>query len=198
MRYNGGTAVVWHLPRPNHDLCFGGHRMTGKMLGLILMLAGLGICIVGSLFLGSGLMAEKTDLTAAILGFALLFVFLVLPLVGVGGFLTLRGQQEVKEMAEVEKEKKILNVVSVQGKASLATLALELNATLDQVKNWVYDLVGKGLFTGYIDWKSQMLFAKDAAAMQTTKCPNCGGVRELVGKGVVKCPYCGAELFIKE
>jgi DNA-directed RNA polymerase subunit RPC12/RpoP len=172
--------------------------MTGKMLGLILMLAGMGICIVGSLFLGSGLMAEKTDLTAAILGFALLFIFLVLPLVGVGGFLTLRGQQEAKEMAEVEKEKKILNVVSVQGKASLSTLALELNATLDQVKNWVYDLVGKGLFTGYIDWKSQTLFAKDAAAMQTNKCPNCGGVRELVGKGVVKCPYCGAELFIKE
>jgi DNA-directed RNA polymerase subunit RPC12/RpoP len=170
--------------------------MTGKMLGLILMLAGMGICIVGSLFLGSGLMAEKTDLTAAILGFALLFIFLVLPLVGVGGFLTLRGQQEAKEMAEVEK--KILNVVSVQGKASLSTLALELNATLDQVKNWVYDLVGKGLFTGYIDWKSQTLFAKDAAAMQTNKCPNCGGVRELVGKGVVKCPYCGAELFIKE
>ncbi len=172
--------------------------MTGKMLGLFLMLAGLGICIVGSLFLGSGLMASKADLTAVVLGFALLFIFLVLPLVGVGGFLTLRGQQEVKEMAEVEKEKKILNVVSVQGKASLATLALELNATMDQVKNWVYDLVGKGLFTGYIDWKSQMLFAKDAAAMQSTKCPNCGGVRELVGKGVVKCPYCGAELFIKE
>ena len=172
--------------------------MTGKMLGLILMLAGLGICIVGSLVLGSGMMAEKTDLTAAILGFALLFIFLVLPLVGVGGFLTLRGQQEVKEMAEVEKEKKILNVVSVQGKASLATLALELNATLDQVKNWVYDLVGKGLFTGYIDWKSQMLIAKDAASMDSTKCPNCGGVRELVGKGVVKCPYCGAELFLKQ
>ena len=171
--------------------------MTGKMVGIILALAGLGICLVGSLFLGSGLMASKADLTATILGFALLFVFLVLPLVGVGGFLALRGQQETVAMAEVEKEKKILNMVSVQGKVSLSTLALELKATLDQVKNWIYDLVGKGLFTGYIDWKSGTLFAKDAASMQSTKCPNCGGERELVGKGVVKCPYCGAELFLQ-
>jgi DNA-directed RNA polymerase subunit RPC12/RpoP len=65
-----------------------------------------------------------------------------------------------------------------------------------QVKNYIYDLVGKGLFTGYIDWQSSTLYAKEAGAMQSTKCPNCGGVRELVGKGVVKCPYCGAELFL--
>jgi DNA-directed RNA polymerase subunit RPC12/RpoP len=32
--------------------------------------------------------------------------------------------------------------------------------------------------------------------MKTTKCPNCGGEREVVGKGVVKCPYCGSELFV--
>ena len=171
--------------------------MTGKLVGIILALAGLGICLVGSLFLGSGLTAGKADLTASILGFALLFIFLVLPLVGVGGFLALRGQQESAAMAEVEKEKKLLNIISTQGKVTLASLALELKATLDQVKNWIYDLVGKGLFTGFIDWKSGTLYAKDAATMQSTKCPNCGGVREMVGKGVVKCPYCGAELFLQ-
>ena len=74
-------------------------------------------------------------------------------------------------MAEVEKEKKILNMVSVQGKVSLSTLALELKATLDQVKNWIYDLVGKGLFTGYIDWKSGTLFAKDAGACRAPSAP---------------------------
>lgn len=171
--------------------------MTGKMVGIILALAGLGIALVGILWLGSGLVAGKADLTASILGFALLFVFLVLPLLGIGGFLALRGQQESAAMAEVEKQKKILNIVSVQGKVSLSSLALELKANMDQVKNWIYDLVGKGLFTGYIDWKSGTLYAQDAATMQSTKCPNCGGVREMVGKGVVKCPYCGAELFLQ-
>ncbi len=170
--------------------------MTGKIVGILLVLAGLGICAIGSLFLGLGTQQGATGGTGAILGFGILFV-IVAPLVGVGAFLALRGQQETKELAEVEKEKKLLNVVSTQGKASLATLALELNATMDQVKNWIYDLVGKGLFTGYIDWKSSTLYAKDAGTMQSTKCPNCGGVRELVGKGVVKCPYCGAELFLQ-
>ncbi len=172
--------------------------MTGKTLGIILILAGVGIGLALGLWLASGLLSPGGNLqiTGAILGFALVFIFLVLPLVGVGFFLTIKGQQEVVAMAEVEKEKKILNMVSVQGKVTLSTVVLELGATLDQVKNYVYDLVGKGLFTGYIDWKSGTLFAKDAAAMQTNKCPNCGGERELVGKGVVKCPYCGAELFI--
>lgn len=170
--------------------------MTGKTVGIILILAGLGVCMLGSLMLGVGFMQGSNAIGGTILGFGFLLI-VVFPLLGVGAFLALRGQQETKELAEVEKEKKLLNVVSTQGKASLATLALELNATLEQVKNWIYDLVGKGLFTGYIDWKSSTLYAKDAGAMQSTKCPNCGGVRELVGKGVVKCPYCGAELFLQ-
>ena len=27
-------------------------------------------------------------------------------------------------------------------------------------------------------------------------CPNCGGALELAGKGLIRCPYCGAEIFI--
>lgn len=170
--------------------------MSGKIVGIILILVGLSICLVGSLFLGSGFAAGKTDLPATILGFALLLVILVLPLVSGGAFLTIKGQQEAKALAEMEKERKILNMVQTQGKVVLSSVALELQCSMDQVKNYIYDLVGKGLFTGYIDWQSGILYAKDAASMQTTKCPNCGGIRELVGKGVVKCPYCGAELFI--
>ncbi len=29
-----------------------------------------------------------------------------------------------------------------------------------------------------------------------TTCPNCGGQLELGGKGIIKCPYCGAEIFL--
>ena len=162
------------------------------------MLAGLGICIVGSLWLGSGLMADKADLTAAILGFALLFIFLVLPLVGVGGFLTLRGQQESEAMAEVEKEKKILNVVSVQGKVSLCHPGPGAEGHTGPGQELGLRPGGQGPLHRLHRLEVQTLFAKDAGSMQSTKCPNCGGVRELVGKGVVKCPYCGAELFLQE
>jgi ribosomal protein L37AE/L43A len=64
------------------------------------------------------------------------------------------------------------------------------------VQSYLYDLVGKGLFTGYVDWKRSILYAREAAQMQQSTCPNCGGRREIVGKGVVRCAYCGAELFL--
>jgi hypothetical protein len=73
---------------------------------------------------------------------------------------------------------------------------LELNATRDQVKEWIYDLVGKGLFTGYINWDEGILYSKQVSDMGTNKCPNCAGQLELAGKGVVGCPYCGTEIFL--
>ena len=169
--------------------------MTGKLTGTILIIVGLIILVVVALWLFSGIAEERLRASGALLGFALIIV-LALPFLGVGAYMIVQGQREARELAEVEKEKKILNMVQTQGKVMLPNVAVELGATMTQVKNYIYDLVGKGLFTGYIDWQSSTLYAKEAGAMQSTKCPNCGGVRELVGKGVVKCPYCGAELFL--
>jgi hypothetical protein len=73
---------------------------------------------------------------------------------------------------------------------------IETKMTRDEVKNAIYDLVNQGLFAGYIDWSAQTFYSEDAGRVGSNKCPNCGGVRELVGKGIVKCPYCGVELFV--
>jgi DNA-directed RNA polymerase subunit RPC12/RpoP len=87
-------------------------------------------------------------------------------------------------------------MVLTQGQVRVAEAALELSASRDQVKEWIYDLVGKGLFTGYINWDEGVLYSKQASEMGTNKCPNCGGQLELAGKGVVRCPYCGTEIFL--
>jgi DNA-directed RNA polymerase subunit RPC12/RpoP len=86
-------------------------------------------------------------------------------------------------------------MVLARGQVRVAEVALELNATRDQVKDYIYDLVGKGLFTGYINWNDGVLYAKEASEMRR-KCPNCGGELELAGKGVFECPYCGTEIFL--
>ena len=170
---------------------------SGRLVGIILLAIGLilGVAIVAWLFAGQG--EGKLSSSAMIFGFVLLLI-LVLPFLAGGAYFFVKGQAEVKEFAEIEKEKRLLNMVLTQGKVQLAHAAVEMNLTLDQVKAFVYDLVGKGLFTGYIDWKSSTLYAADAAKIGTTTCPNCGGQRELVGKGTVKCPFCGAEIFLPQ
>jgi hypothetical protein len=167
----------------------------GKTIGIIMIVVGIAIGLVAALFFGSGYASGRTA-AAMILGFGLVFVIVVLPLVGVGGFIFIRGRQEAAAFAEVEKEKRVLNMVLAQGQVRVAEAALELNATRDQVKEWIYDLVGKGLFTGYINWDEGILYSKQASELGTNKCPNCGGELELAGKGVVECPYCGTEIFL--
>jgi DNA-directed RNA polymerase subunit RPC12/RpoP len=173
---------------------------TGKTIGIILIVAGIGICVVS----GGWLLASAADpegnlgLSGAIFGTAIAFV-VAAPVVGVGVFLLVRGQREAAAMAEVEKEQQLLGMIRAQGQVSIPEAAIELDVSRDQVEAWIYDLVDKGLFTGYIVWDDRMLYSQDASQMRgKNRCPNCGGELELAGKGVVKCPYCGAEIFLTE
>lgn len=167
----------------------------GRTTGLILILLAIILIVAAGLYLFSGLAEHRLTTSGFMLGL-LLALILALPLMGTGIFLLVRGRGEAQQLAQATQEKKILNIVRTHGKADIADVALEMNLTRDQIKEHIYDLVGKGLFTGYINWNEGVLYAREAAEMQTTKCPNCGGVRELVGKGIVKCPYCGSELFL--
>jgi len=167
----------------------------GKTVGLILIVVGLILVLWAGVYLFSGRAEGRLEMSGFLLGLAIVLV-LALPLLGAGAFTLVRGRSEARQFAEAEKEKKILNMVRTQGRVNVAEVAIEMDLTRDQVKEYIYDLVGKGLFTGYINWDEGILYALEAAEMRSTKCPNCGGVREMVGKGVVKCPYCGSELFL--
>ncbi len=169
---------------------------NGKMVGGILIAVGLVLFVVVSIFIGSGIPSGQVGTSGAILGIG---VFGVLPLLILGGgglYLFMRGQSEARDMEGVRKKERLLGIIQAQGKVSLSTMMLESKMSRDDVKTAIYDLVNLGLFSGYIDWKSQTFYSQDASRVGSNKCPNCGGIRELVGKGVVKCPYCGVELFI--
>ncbi len=167
----------------------------GKVVGIILAFVGLALGAAWAAWLAITIAAGDLQPGGAACGVGFLLV-IVLPFLAAGGYLLIRGREEAREFAAVEKEKRVLNMVQTQGRARVSDVALELNVSRDQVKGYIYDLVGKGLFTGYIDWKEGVLYAKEAAEMETNKCPNCGATREFVGKGIVKCEYCGAELFL--
>ncbi len=174
---------------------------SGRVIGLVLivlavvMLAGAAIWVFGaSSQPGSSLGSGGADLT---LGGCLIVAAVV---AGFGVWFLIQGRSETAQFGEVEKEKRILNIVQTQGTVQLGAMAIEMNMPLDKIKGYIYDLVGKGLFTGYVDWRVGKLVSSDAAvitqAVITGKCPNCGAPQVVAGKGVIRCDYCGAEFFL--
>ncbi len=173
----------------------------GRTVGIVLVIAGLVICGIVTLFLGLGVAGSgptRLSLAGAVLGIALFGVVPLLILGGVGVFLFAKGGQEAVEMADVQKKERLLGMIQSAGKVSLGNAAIEMKMTQQQVKDAIFELVNQGLFSGYINWQEGIFYSKDLAQVQTTKCPNCGGQREAVGKGLVKCPYCGVELFLPQ
>ncbi len=169
---------------------------SGKTVGTILIVVGVIVLILGvALVLSDQIGEDRLDPVALVIGLVLA-VILSLPFLGVGAYLIVRGRAEEAQMAEVKKQKRILEMITTQGEVSIPELAIKLDASRDQVKAWIYDLVGKGLFSGYIDWDDGLLISRRAAELRGNKCPNCGGEVELSGKGVVSCPYCGTEVFL--
>jgi DNA-directed RNA polymerase subunit RPC12/RpoP len=171
--------------------------VQGKTIGMILIGVGLVVALGAVLCLLPSLLEGQLRLSGFALGVVLSIIFITVPSIAAGVFMYVRGRTEAEQMAEAAKEKKLLNMVETQGKVRVADVAVELDVPLEKVRAYIYDLVGKGIFTGYINWDEGVLYAREASEMETTRCPHCGGERELVGKGVVKCPYCGSELFLQ-
>ena len=169
----------------------------GRTIGIVLLAVALIAFLLAAALLITQASTGETTATGALLGIFIVSIVLVLPLGGGGVYLLSKGKQESAEYAEIAKEKKILNMVLAQGKVTIAEAALELDTPRDKVEDYIRDLVGKGLFSGAINWNDGVLYSKQASEMKADhKCPNCGGELELAGKGMIKCPFCGSEVFL--
>jgi hypothetical protein len=173
---------------------------SGRLIGLICIALAVAIIAVAGIWAFS-VAGEDGQMqsggVALTMGCAVLVGLLV---AGFGVWFLMQGRGEVAQFAEVEKEKRILNIIQTQGTVQISSLAIDTGLPLDKVKAAIYDLVGKDLFTGYVDWKSGKLVSSDAAAINQAvisgKCPNCGAPQVVGGKGVIRCDYCGAEFFL--
>jgi DNA-directed RNA polymerase subunit RPC12/RpoP len=136
----------------------------------------------------------------AILGAVVVFA-LAIPAIAVGGFLLVRGSREAAEAKQQEaagvKQRQLLDMVKTRGQVPISDLAFELKASRDDVQGWIHDLVGMGIFSGYVNWDEGILYSIEASQLRDmTRCKHCGGEVQLAGKGVVRCGYCGTEYFL--
>lgn len=169
----------------------------GKTLGLILIAGGiiLGaiIVVLMGVYRGEGSLSAGAATLGAVLG----FVVLVLPQLGFGAFLLWKGSQETAVAAKATEQRKILDMVKSRGQIDIGDLVIELNSTRNEVQDMIHQLVGMGLFSGYINWDEGMLYSRQAKELRNlTNCYNCNGELQLAGTGVVRCPYCGTEYFL--
>jgi len=170
---------------------------SGRTVGLILIAAGIVVGIAITAWILFGVNEGNLRGSGAALGFVLLFGVIVLPLVGGGIFMLVKGNAERKDMARIQEQRALIDIVKTRGQVQISDLVLELKSTKDRVQQDLYQLVGRGLFSGYVDWDKGVLYSVEAKQLNGRQtCPNCGGPLELGGKGLIKCPYCGAEIFL--
>jgi hypothetical protein len=174
-------------------------KSTSSTVGYVLIAAGALVAVLVALWFGAGLVEDGSDLqlSGALLGAIFCLGVVVIPLVGGGILILTRARREEAAMSHVARQRKLLGAIEIAGETTIADLALETGGTRDTVREDLYDLVSKGLFSGYVDWDRGRLIARQASEMRERgTCPNCGGPQSLAGKGLIRCQFCGAEIFL--
>lgn len=167
------------------------------MCGIGLIVLGIGWLVAVGGFVMAGRMEGKIDMAATALGVGVFAFVPALALLIAGGILVRTGMKVARELADIALERAVLERLEARAELYIPQVAAELRCTTDDVQAAVYRLAGKNLLSGYVNWKEQRLYSADAAALsEKNQCPNCGGQLELAGKGVIRCPYCGTEIFI--
>lgn len=171
-----------------------------RTVGILLLVVGIGICVVGGAFLAVSATSSNSNLSAsgAVLGGVILFV-IAAPVAGAGVFGIVRGRREESEQEEADELRKLLDIIEARGEVSVSDVIIELHSDFQSVKDMVYKLVGMGVFSGYANWDEGKLYSANAADLHAiSECRNCGGAVSFVGKGVQKCPHCGTDYFLAQ
>jgi hypothetical protein len=168
-----------------------------KNIALVLVLIAVGWLVAVGGFVLAGYRAGRIDVAAAALGLGIFAFFPALVALVVGGVVWAWGRRVDRELQDLTLERLLLERLEARGQLSLPELAAELRVSPEALREAVYRAAAKNLLTGYVNWQEQKLYSAEVGRLgEHPTCPNCGGQLELAGKGVLRCPYCGSEVFL--
>lgn len=162
--------------------------VNSRIAGITFFIMGF-FTIIGSQLLGLAVKEGAQAAREKILVSGILYVILGLGLVIFAYLHALRYRRD-------RLKEKMLNIIESRGKVNLQLLAKELKVSSKALEGLIYEVVGEKRFKGYIDWRAGEIFMDTAIKMESNRCPTCGAFVEMVGKDLVKCPYCGTETFL--
>jgi hypothetical protein len=169
---------------------------TGRLVGIILIVVGFGVAVIAGLWLAFQVSSESLSGGGALVGAGIAFIPVAL-LVGFGIYMFVQGGKEAEEESSMQKQRRLLDIVKSRGQVSVPDVAMEMQISVEVVKDLVHQLVGLQVFSGYVNWQEGVLYSSDASKLrELEKCKNCGGEISLAGKGVVTCKFCGTEYFL--
>lgn len=95
-----------------------------------------------------------------------------------------------------EQQRQLLEWLNLRGHLRIEELARLLKTSPATVIDWLYQLVQRGQFNGYINWDKNLIYAADARKIGAdSQCPSCGGALAPGGHGRIVCLHCGSELL---
>jgi hypothetical protein len=167
-----------------------------RLIGIVLLVgAGLSL-LLGIVLTAVGLSSSGLEAGGAFVTFGCFGLVAVLGALA-GVWMLLRGNRQAGIDAENARQRKLLDLVLTRGRITIPEATRELGATQEQVHQWLRNLVGLGIFSGYINWDEGTLFSQEAEKLRgMEKCASCGGQVSLAGKGIIKCEYCGTEYYL--
>lgn len=169
---------------------------SGRLIAIIAFVFGFGIAALAGLFFAVQTAAGELSSGGLIVGAFVAFI-VVAPIFGFGVYMFVQASKEDVRESAMAKQRRLLDIVRTRGQVELHDLAIELGSSVDEVKTFVYDLVGMQVFSGYVNWDKGVLYSSDASKLRDlNECENCGAPISLAGKGVIACQYCGTEYFL--
>jgi len=95
-----------------------------------------------------------------------------------------------------EKQRQLLEWVNLRGNIRIDELARLLGTSAPTVTDWIYQLVQRGQFNGYVNWGTGLIYAVTGRKIgANSQCPECGGTLAPGGGQRIVCLHCGTEMW---